>query len=110
VGIGDYLVSEEAEFDVSSSITGPAAAEARTVTLYGADTPQAAGSPARGSTVAALDLGPGQSARVVDEVSVPLDAENFAQRQSVSPMIWVSFSDTGDLDTDRDGLPDTAED
>ncbi|MFN3340691.1 MAG: thrombospondin type 3 repeat-containing protein, partial [Dietzia sp.] len=110
VGIGEFLVSGEAEFDVSSTITGSVGADSQTVTLYGADTPQAADSPARGSTVAALDLAPGQTARVVDEVSVPLDAANYAQRQSVSPMIWVSFSDIGVVDTDGDGLPDLVED
>ncbi|AWH96539.1 thrombospondin type 3 repeat-containing protein [Dietzia psychralcaliphila] len=109
VGVGEYLVSSEAEFDVSSTITGSVGTDSRTVTLYGADTPQATDSPARGSTVAALDLSPGQAARVVDEVSVPLDVENYAQRQSVSPMIWVSFSDIGVVDTDGDGLPDLVE-
>lgn len=39
VGIGDYLVSGEAEFDVSSTITGAVGSDSRTVTLYGADTP-----------------------------------------------------------------------
>lgn len=110
VGIGDYLVSGEAEFDVSSTITGAVGSDSRTVTLYGADTPRSADSPARGTTVAALDLAPGQTARVVDEVSVPRDVENYAQRQSVSPMIWVSFTDIGVVDTDGDGLPDLVED
>ncbi|MBB1031879.1 hypothetical protein G6027_13500, partial [Dietzia sp. SLG310A2-38A2] len=110
VGVGDYLVSGEAEFDVSSTISGTVGSDSQTVTLYGADTPQAGDSPARGTTVAALDLAPGQTARVVDEVSVPLDVENYTQRQSVSPMIWVSFSDIGVVDTDGDGLPDLVED
>ncbi|WP_228549050.1 thrombospondin type 3 repeat-containing protein, partial [Dietzia sp. SYD-A1] len=110
VGIGDYLVSGGAEFDVSSTLTGAVEVDSRTVTLYGPDTPRAGDSPARGTTVAALDLAPGQTATVVDEVSVPLDVENHTQRQSVSPMIWVSFSDIGVVDTDGDGLPDLAED
>lgn len=109
VGIGEFLVSGEAEFDVSSDITGSGASDSGTVTIYGADTPQAADSPPRGSTLAGLDLGPGQSAIVVDQVSVPLDVENYAQRQSVSPMIWVTFSDIGVVDTDGDGLPDLDE-
>ncbi|WP_407335037.1 hypothetical protein [Dietzia kunjamensis] len=110
VGVGDFVVSEGAEFAVRSSITGAAVADSGTVMLYGAGTGQAGGSPARGATVAALELGPGESARVVDEVSVPLDAPNSAQRQSVSPRMWVSFSDVDGLDRDGDGLPDTTED
>lgn len=110
VGIGDYVVSDEAEFDVSSAITGWGDSDTQTVTLFGADTPQAADSAAPGSTVAALDLAPGQTATVVDEVSVPVDPQNYAQKQSVTPMIWVSFSDIGVIDTDGDGLPDADED
>jgi hypothetical protein len=110
VGVGDFVVSEGAEFEVRSSITGATAADSGTVMLYGAGTGQAGGSPARGATVAALELGPGESARVVDEVSVPLDVPNSAQRQSVSPRMWVSFSDVDGLDRDGDGLPDTTED
>ncbi|MEB8325799.1 hypothetical protein NGF75_07335 [Dietzia kunjamensis] len=110
VGVGDFVVSEGAEFAVRSSITGATAADSGAVMLYGAGTGQAGGSPARGATVAALELGPGESARVVDEVSVPLDVPNSAQRQSVSPRMWVSFSDVDGLDRDGDGLPDTTED
>lgn len=110
VGVGDFVVSEGAEFEVRSSITGATAADSGTVMLYGAGTGQAGGSPARGATVAALELGPGESARVVDEVSVPLDVPNSAQRQSVSPRMWVSFSDVDGLDRDGDGLPDATED
>ncbi|MFI8695530.1 thrombospondin type 3 repeat-containing protein [Dietzia maris] len=109
VGVGDFVVSESAEFAVRSSITGATAADSGTVMLYGAGTGQAGGSPARGAMVAALELGPGESARVVDEVSVPLDVPNSAQRQSVSPRMWVSFSDVDGLDRDGDGLPDTTE-
>ncbi|MVZ90142.1 hypothetical protein GQF49_06565 [Microbacter sp. ANSKLAB05] len=109
VGVGDFVVSQGAEFEVRSSITGATAAYSGTVMLYGAGTGQAGGSPARGATVAALELGPGESARVVDEVSVPLDVPNSAQRQSVSPRMWVSFSDVDGLDRDGDGLPDNTE-
>jgi hypothetical protein len=110
VGVGDYVVSDEAEFEVSSTITGAVDVRSQTVTLYGADTPRAADSPAPGSTVTSLDLAPGQTAKVVDEVAVPLEAENHTQRQSVTPMMWVSFSETVVVDTDGDGLPDSVED
>ncbi|GAA1739972.1 hypothetical protein SAMN06265174_10387 [Dietzia kunjamensis subsp. schimae] len=110
VGVGDFVVSEGAEFAVRSSITGATAADSGTVMLYGAGTGQAGDSPARGATVAALELGPGESARVVDEVAVPLGVPNSAQRQSVSPRMWVSFSDVDGLDRDGDDLPDTTED
>ncbi|UVE96617.1 thrombospondin type 3 repeat-containing protein [Dietzia sp. B32] len=110
VGVGDFVVSDGAEFAVRSTIAGAAAADSGTVMLYGPGTGQAGSSPARGSTVAVLDLGPGESARVVDEVSVPLDVPDTAQRQSVSPRMWVSFSDVAGVDRDGDGLPDTTED
>ena len=47
VGVGDFVVSEGAEFAVRSSITGATAADSGTVMLYGAGTGQAGGSPAR---------------------------------------------------------------
>lgn len=34
---------------------------------------------------------------------------NYEQDQSVSPRIWVSFSDIGVVDTDGDGLPNNVE-
>lgn len=109
VGVGDYVVSDHAEFTVSSTIAGQGT-EAHTVNLFGPATTGAGGSAERGSTVAMLNLAPGQSAKVVDEVSVPRDADQTTQRQSVSPLMWVSFSDIGIVDTDGDGLPDRDED
>ncbi|WP_264888581.1 hypothetical protein [Dietzia sp. NCCP-2495] len=110
VGIGQFELSGMAEFDVSSVITGVTGSDSGDVTLFGADTDQAAQTPAPDSRLAALVLAPGASAKVVDTVAVPVDPLNYAQSQSVSPRIWVSFSDTGLVDTDRDGLPDIIED
>ncbi|KAA0918774.1 thrombospondin type 3 repeat-containing protein [Dietzia sp. ANT_WB102] len=110
VGIGDFVVSGEAEFAVTSTITGDADADSQSVTIYGEDTPQADDSPDRGTMIAALELAPGQSARVVDEVAVPVDPQTYAQNQSVSPRIWVAFTDLGVIDRDGDGLPDRDED
>lgn len=127
VGVGDFAVSDGAEFAVRSTITSVAGSgagsgseshadsdsgsysDSGTVMLYGAGTGQDGDSPDRGATVAALALAPGQSAHVVDEVSVPRDVPNTAQRQSVSPRMWVSFSDVSGIDRDGDGLPDTIE-
>lgn len=108
VGVGDYVVSDNAEFHVSSTISGPRV-DADTVLLVGPSSPGPDASAEPGTTVAVLDLAPGQSARVVDEVSVPLNSDAATQRQSVSPMMWVSFSDLGLVDTDGDGLPDVVE-
>lgn len=110
VGVGDFAVSDKSEFAVTSTITGPATADSQTVTLYGEGTLQADDSPDRGTMIAALELAPGQSARVVDEVAVPVNPQNYAQNQSVSPRIWVSFTDLGVIDRDGDGLPDRDED
>lgn len=109
VGVGDFVVSDNAQFAVGSTITGAWASDSGSVMLYGAGTGWGGDSPARGAAVAALDLAPGETARVVDEVSVPRDVTGLAQRQSVSPRIWVSFSDIADADRDGDGLPDTVE-
>lgn len=109
VGVGDFRVSEDAEFDVSSTITGSSTAESsNTVPLFGPGTSDVGGSTPRGTTVSSLVLAPGQSARVVDKVSVPTRANMTSPRQSVTPMMWVSFD--GLLDTDRDNLPDVVED
>ena len=110
VGVGDFVVSDEAEFAVTSTITGSATADSQTVTLYGGGTAQADDSPEPGTMLATLELAPGQSARVVDEVAVPVDPQNYAQYQSVSPRMWVSFTDIGVIDRDGDGLPDRDED
>ena len=83
------------------------------MTVHGADSPRAGDSPEPGREVTALDLAPGQSARVVDAVSVPRGAAEATQRQSIAPMIWVSFVETDPgpdaVDSDADGLPDRVE-
>ena len=71
VGIGDFELSSEAEFSVSSAITGLTGADSNEVTLFGDGTAQADQTPARGSRLAALQLAPGAEAKVVDTVSVP---------------------------------------
>ena len=109
VGIGQFELSGMAEFDVSSEIAGATGSDSGEVTLFGADTAQAAQTPERDSQLASLVLAPGASARVVDTVAVPVDPLNYEQYQSVSPRIWVSFSDIELIDTDRDGLPDIIE-
>lgn len=109
VGIGDFMLSGDAEFDVSTAMTGATGTASKTVTLFGVDTPQAAETPARETRLASLELAPGASAKVVDTVSVPASPQNYEQDQSVSPRIWVSFSDLGVVDTDGDGLPNNIE-
>lgn len=117
VGIGAFELSELAEFDVSSEITAVAGGGAGpgsiddpgSVTLYGPGTDQADQTPAPETRLSAVSLAPGASAKVVDTVSIPDAPDYYEQDQSVSPRIWVSFSDIGDVDTDRDGLPNNVE-
>ena len=109
VGIGDFMLSGDAEFDVSTAMTGATGTASETVTLFGADTPQAAETPARETRLASLELAPGASAKIVDTVAVPASPQNYEQDQSVSPRIWVSFSDIGVVDTDGVGLPNNIE-
>lgn len=119
VGIGEYELSPLAEFDVSSVIaadpsdTGAPGSVADlgpgTVTLYGFETEPADQTPDPKTRLTAVTLAPGASARVVDTVSIPASPQNYEQDQSVSPRIWVSFSDIGEVDTDGDGLPNNVE-
>lgn len=105
VGIGDYVVSDHADFTVSSTISGPGNASG-TARLLGSEHSESDVPVEPGSAVTTLELAPGQTALVVDRVSVPDDVGEVAERQSVSPMMWVSFSDTAVVDSDGDGLPD----
>ena len=96
VGIGDFELSKLAEFTVSSVITGATASGEGEYTLYGAGTSRADETPAAETRLAALQLAPGANAKVVDTVSIPTSPENYEQDQSISPRIWVKFSDSGD--------------
>ena len=110
VGVGDFVVSPRAEFDVASTVTTTSGAPARdsdVVRLVGDELGGA--TVAAGTTLSGLSLAPGQSARVVDVVSVPRDTGNYSQRQSVTPMMWIDFRATDDTDTDGDGLTDEQE-
>lgn len=105
VGIGEFELSDLAEFAVSSVITGAPGS----VTLYGPETAQADQTPAPETRLAAVQLAPGVGVKVVDTVSIPTSPVNYEQDQSVSPRMWVSFSDIGGVDTDHDGLPNNVE-
>lgn len=112
VGIGEFELSELAEFNVESVITvitGVTGDGEGDYTLYGPGTAQADQTPHPETRLAALMLAPGASATVVDTVSIPGSPENYEQDQSVSPRIWVSFSDIGVVDSDGDGLPNNVE-
>lgn len=113
VGIGEFELSDMAEFDVSSVITGGSGSAddpgPGSVTLYGPETTQAGQTPAPETRLTAVSLAPGAVAKIVDTVAVPASPQNYEQTQSVSPRIWVKFSDIGEVDTDGDGLPNNIE-
>lgn len=111
VGIGEYDISETADFEVSSTITGRAGIgeSTGTVSLVGSAASDAGETAQPGQSIASLELAPGQIAMVVDRVSVPMDSENQSQNQHVSPRMWIDFQATGDVDSDGDGLTDVEE-
>ena len=106
VGVGEYDVSSGAEFKVSSTITSGGATDSHSGDLLGDEVPGKGLIP--NARLAALPLAPGQSARVVDVVTVPEDTKNYSQLQHVSPMMWIDFTGAA-LDSDGDGLSDSRE-
>lgn len=110
VGVGDYTVTDSAEFTVSSSISeiNGTSATTGTAALIGPNAQSTATPAQRDQALSSLVLAPGEEAMVVDTVTVPRDASEAAQLQSTSPKLWIDFVAEVN-DSDHDGLPDDLE-
>ena len=110
VGVGDYTVTDSAEFTVSSSISeiNGTSATTGTAALIGPNAQSTATPAQRDQALSSLVLAPGEEAMVVDTVTVPRDASEAAQLQSTSPKLWIDFVAEVN-DSDNDGLPDDLE-